>query len=537
MRLIHIAVCDMVNGELARTDAKRNSDATPHALLLCYPVQSHIRPFMELAKHLTGQSVQVTFATMQHAHRKLVDNWERTPASFSDHHLFQLRSIPDGLPSHIDRQTLSHEQIQHIMDTSLQVGALELIQTMASEGCEVTCVVGDFHMPWTSWLAERAQVPEWVFWTQNASVFSIFLHADVISSSGIDLYTNNVMSNVAEQMITCVPGLPIDIPSSCLPFRCPQSSFATESLRKMMRQRLGFLRRAEGLICNSFDMLEQKVLLSLSSEAVGMDDDRLCVRSRPRSLLLVGPLAAIPASDEKKNFLEETKSSLRHEETQECKEWLDKQQNGSVLYAAFGSITVIQESQLKELVMGLAASGHRFLLALREDIVISVSSSLESRSQKPSSRPIALEQFLQKPDCHGVSSDICKVVRWSPQAQVLAHPAVGGFLSHCGWNSILESICAGIPVLGWPNFFDQFTNCWLVTDVWKMGIALRRHADGGETTRAEVADGVKQLMDGPLSASLRARARELKAVACAAAHKSHGISALVEAMRRNLKTK
>ncbi|XP_059077174.1 UDP-glycosyltransferase 85A1-like isoform X2 [Cryptomeria japonica] len=107
------------------------------------------------------------------------------------------------------------------------------------------------------------------------------------------------------------------------------------------------------------------------------------------------------------------------------------------------------------------------------------------------------------------------IVKWAPQVRVLSHPSVGGFLTHCGWNSCLESMSMGIPMLGWPYFCDQFLDCRFCKDVWKIGIDLKG-VDVDENvvvTREEIEKGVRRLMEGPKARELRKRGMELKEAA------------------------
>ncbi|CAL5385958.1 unnamed protein product [Camellia sinensis] len=138
------------------------------------------------------------------------------------------------------------------------------------------------------------------------------------------------------------------------------------------------------------------------------------------------------------NHLNSIGSSLWKEET-ECLSWLDPKQPNSVVYINFGSITVMTAQQLIEFAWGLANSSHTFLWIIRPDRIVG-------------ELAILLPDFVSETKERSLLS-------WCPQEQVLNHPSVGGFLTHCGWNSTLESICSGIPMLCWPFFADQQTNC------------------------------------------------------------------------------
>ncbi|KAK3423551.1 hypothetical protein EUGRSUZ_F00349 [Eucalyptus grandis] len=111
-----------------------------------------------------------------------------------------------------------------------------------------------------------------------------------------------------------------------------------------------------------------------------------------------------------------------------CLEWLDLKPPGSVVYVNFGSITVMSQAQLVEFAWGLASSGQVFLWAIRPDLVVG-------------------DAAILPPDFLVATRERSLLVSWCPQERVLSHSAVGGFLTHCGWNSTIESIATGVPVV------------------------------------------------------------------------------------------
>ncbi|KAI8540042.1 hypothetical protein RHMOL_Rhmol09G0230600 [Rhododendron molle] len=154
-----------------------------------------------------------------------------------------------------------------------------------------------------------------------------------------------------------------------------------------------------------------------------------------------------------------------------CIVWLDAQPLRSVIYVSFGSIMVMSNDQIMELWHGLKNSGKRFLWALPNV------ADKEWKNQIP---PELLEDSSQKG----------YVVAWAPQGDVLDHKAVGGFLTHCGWNSTLESIVAGVPMICWPCFGDQQCISRLIAKIWKIGLDMKDTCD-----RVIIEKMIKELMD------------------------------------------
>jgi hypothetical protein len=140
--------------------------------------------------------------------------------------------------------------------------------------------------------------------------------------------------------------------------------------------------------------------------------------------------------------------------------WLDAQPFKSVIYVSFGSITTMTKDALMEFWHGLVNSKKRFLWAIRPDLV----DGKGGDGQTPA-------ELVEGTKERGY------MVGWAPQEEVLAHPAVGGFFTHSGWNSTLESIVAGVPMICWPYFADQQVNSRFVSEIWKLGMDMKDVCD------------------------------------------------------------
>lgn len=190
---------------------------------------------------------------------------------------------------------------------------------------------------------------------------------------------------------------------------------------------------------NTFDELEHDILETLSSLFP--------------SCFGLGPLHLLENNIVDKS-LESIGSNLWKEEP-ECLKWLDTKGPSSVVYVNFGSIVVMTPQQLAEFCWGLANSNHSFLWIIRPGMV-------SGESALP-------QEFYDKISGRGM------LAGWCPQEKVINHPSIGGFLTHSGWNSTIESISSGVPVLSWPFFSDQFQTCWLSCTKW--GIAMETDND------------------------------------------------------------
>lgn len=162
--------------------------------------------------------------------------------------------------------------------------------------------------------------------------------------------------------------------------------------------------------------------------------------------------------------------SLLDPNTEACTKWLDEKPKESVVYVSFGSMAGLSEEQTEEVAWGLRDSGSYFIWVVRAS----------EQDKLPKGFVETTEKGL--------------IVTWCPQLLVLKHQALGCFLTHCGWNSTLESVSLGVPVIAMPLWTDQVTNGKLIVDVWKTGV--RAVADEKEIVRREtIKHCIKEIID------------------------------------------
>ncbi|XP_059447430.1 abscisate beta-glucosyltransferase-like [Corylus avellana] len=193
---------------------------------------------------------------------------------------------------------------------------------------------------------------------------------------------------------------------------------------------------------------------------------------------------------------------------QSCLKWLGDKEPDSVLYISFGSLARFSPLQLIEIAHGLEASNHPFIWVVGKIFM----KSEGTREEEENWLPDGFEERIKE-------SKKGLIIRgWAPQLLLLEHPAVGAFMTHCGWNSTLEGVSSGMPMITWPITAEQFFNEKLVTDVLGIGVQVgsvewmsfnveKKALVGRE--KVEVA--VKRLMDGDGAevGGMRRRAREL----------------------------
>lgn len=452
----------------------------PHAVVVPFPGQGHVNPLMHFAKLLAARGFFVTFINTDWMEQKIFKAPNDSAAV--SHQLqqqgLQIRflSVPDGLPP-------DHPRIQAVDEYFLATQKLgpaivRLLQSAANEAPPITCIVTDCFMACTHQVATSLAVPRVVFWTYCASAAIALASSRTLMEKGY-IPINVKEARRPENLITCLPGnIPPLRPTDLQTFFRVQDT--ADSMFQRMMYESEIQNKADYVLINVFEELEGP------QAAAGL--------SKGYPALPIGPVF-LP------EFLQATKSSVSvatslWEEDLECLQWLQTKAPSSVLYVSFGSIAVMSMAQLQELALGLEASQQPFLWVVRPDIA----------EGKPAVLP---EGFTERIGDRG------RIVQWAPQLKVLAHPSVGGFLTHNGWNSTSESISMGVPMIGWPLWAEQFHNCRFCKEIWKIGMDFesRVEDENAMVSREEVEKVVRAMMEGPQGKELRNNAARLKEAA------------------------
>ncbi|CAM8888100.1 unnamed protein product [Rhodiola kirilowii] len=446
----------------------------PHAVLVPYPAQGHINPLMQLAKLLYWKGFHITYVNTEYNHRRL----KRSKGlDFADElEGFTFEAIPDGLPPS-DRDATQHIPTlsDSIAKNNLKNPFAELMKKLDSNPDlpPVTCVMSDAIMGFAREVAVELGVPEVQFWTASACGYMAYIHFDELAKQGIVPFKddNFLVDGTLDKPIEWLPGMPN------MKLRDIPTFIRTTDPNDIMFNYLGGQSRrslhSAAILINTFDEFEHEVLKELN-------------KMHP-NIYTAGPLNMLLA----RHVSSETKiksfsSSLWNEDTN-CLNWLDKWEPESVVYVNYGCVTTMTDQHLKEFAWGLAKSKQPFLWIVRPDVVMGESSSAAALPK----------EFYDEVEDRGM------IVSWCPQAEVLKHPSIGAYLSHCGWNSTTESVAGGVPMLCWPFFAEQSTNCRYACTVWGTGMEVNH-----DVKRDEVAELVKEMMEGEKGKVLRENAKE-----------------------------
>ncbi|KAA8538107.1 hypothetical protein F0562_027715 [Nyssa sinensis] len=459
----------------------------PHAVCIPYPAQGHISPMLKLAKLLHFNGFHITFVNTEFNHKRLLKS--RGPDSLNRLSSFRFETIPDGLPQSDadvtqDIPSLCESLTKHGLAPFRHLLSKLTHTTSSSNVPPVSCVISDFIMSFTVTAAEELGIPNVLLWTASAcGLMGYVQYPNLIEKGFTPLKDESYLTNgYLDTVIDWEPSMKgirlKDIPTFI------RTTDPDDFMVNFVLGELERAKKASAIIFNTFKELEKDVVDALSSMFP--------------PVYIIGPLDLL-LNQIDDNSLKPIGSNLWKEEP-ECLEWLDSKEPNSVVYVNFGSITVMTPDQLVEFAWGLANSNQSFLWIIRPDLVTGDSAILPP-------------EFVSETKERGL------LASWCPQQEVLNHPSIGGFLTHSGWNSTLESICGGVPMICWPFFADQQTNCWYSCSQWGIGMEIN-----SDVKRDEVESLVKELMVGEKGKEMKKKSMEWKKLTEEATSSSAGAS-------------
>ncbi|WOK91418.1 UDP-glycosyltransferase 88A1-like [Canna indica] len=446
-----------------------------------YPMNGmgHLVPMVELAKLLTLHDFTVIVVLVNSPSESLgpsknpkldafVSRVSSAHPSISFHQLPPppLSSLPDpaGNPMLrlLDDIRLNNPQLRHFLVARSHIS-------------NVCAVVLDFFCSAALDITVELRLPSYGFFSSGACDLVAF-HYLSMSHSAANLNIKDL-----EDAPLYLPRLP-PIPASDLPKTLMSHN---ETSKRMLNSFTLMLDGADGILVNTFESLEAQAIGVLQDEA-GVPGHRV------PPAYCIGPLLADGSRDQRQGTVEKA----------DCLVWLDSQPHGSVVFLCFGSLGMFPVEQLKEIAIGLEKSNQRFLWVVRAQ-----QTENEGPQAVPELDALLPEGFMERTKDRGLV-----VNSWAPQVEVLNHKAVGGFVTHCGWNSILEAITAGVAMVAWPLYAEQRMNKVFLVELMKLAMAMEGY-DKDMVTAEEVEAKVRWLMMSDGGRELRERVAATKEMA------------------------
>ncbi|KAI9114936.1 hypothetical protein K1719_013949 [Acacia pycnantha] len=443
---------------MAEEEEKKNEG---HIVMVPYMAHGHLIPFLALARLIHQQtSFTITIANtplnIQHLQSAI------SSSSSSNIHLASLPFEPTshGLPPHIENA----EKLPPPLLPNLGLAALSLqphLRTLISriteeEGRPPLCIIFDVFLGWISDVAKSFGSKSITFTTCGAygtiAYMSIWLNLPHRKTDSDEFY---------------VPGFPENyrFHRSQL-HRFLRQADGTDTWSRFFQTHISLSMKSDGWICNTVEEIEP-LGLQLLRKFIGSP------------VWTIGPLLPTNSCmDSKQRSGKELGIPL-----EKCIEWLNLHPERSVLYISFGSQHSISETQMMSLALGLEQSGKPFIWVIRPPFGFDINRDFEAEWL-----PEGFENRTKE------TKRGLLIRNWAPQLEILSHKSVGAFLSHCGWNSVLESLSHGVPIIGWPLGAEQAYNSKMVEEEMGVGVELTRTVES-VISGEEVKEVIEKVME------------------------------------------
>lgn len=391
---------------------------TPHVVLVPLLAPSHMIPMTGIARLLLSRGAAVSFVTSPSNAAWLDGSIPPAVRLIVLPFPAQDFGLPEGC-ERLDMVTSKSMTGNFFRASATMREPLE--RYLRESYVPPSLIISDAVLPWTVRLAEALGVRRLVF--HGYGCFAILCQRNIHEAK-----THLSVASDSDPFV--IPGLSdrIEVSRGQLPSAF-SSSDALDEIRREIREGES---AADGFVENTFFELEGSYVGAIE-EATG------------KKVWTVGPVSF---SDREPV----------NEAARKLVEWLDSKEKGSVVYVSFGSMARLPLCQLVEISLGLEASGQPFVWVIK------------TRGEEASRE---LEQWIEDEAFEERNKGKGLIIRgWAPQTLILSHPSIGGFVSHCGWNSTLESVFAGVPMVAWPLFAEQFLNEKLVVQILGIGVSV-----------------------------------------------------------------
>ncbi|KAK4772052.1 hypothetical protein SAY86_013827 [Trapa natans] len=447
-----------------------------HVVAVPYPGRGHINPMLCLCDLLLSKNpkIFITFVVTEEW-LDLISSDARGSTGRSN---FRFTTLPNVIPSEHQRA----KDFPGFLDavcTKLEAPFERLLDGLEEPPL---VIVADTFVKWALAVGNHKNIPVASLWTQSMSMYSMLYHFKLLQMNGhfpID------PSERGDEVVDYIPGVAptriADLPT-----------FFTGDGSKVLSQAIeciSIASKAQFFLSTSFSELEP---LALEALRPGISAPIYSIGPAiPFLRLIINDSSSSSGSRRGDNNIN-TPADQHATDDINYLEWLDSQPSRSVLYVSLGSFLSVSDTQLEEIVAGVLDSGCRFLWVARGDTITSTSFIRDNMAATTMGYCYYYsESGGQIGQRRGV------IVPWCDQLRVLCHDSVGGFWTHCGWNSTLEAIFSGVPMLTCPIFWDQIHNAKQIVEDWKIGFRVKKNF-GGSTeelvTRQEITQLVRKLM-------------------------------------------
>lgn len=454
----HISICNLLTSLCIKhrfntviSNAMNKMSHKRHVAVLAFPFGCHAKPVLNLVRKLAKASPNTHFSFFN--------------TSKSNNLLFSVSkseildnikpyNVSDSVPTDHALPRNPLEAVDLFLEAAPENFKTCIEKAVADTNMQISCLITDGFLVLGSQMAENLGVPWIPVWIPLPCTLSAHIYTDAIRH----IYAIDVVDR-QDKTLEAIPGLSTmridDLPDEVL----PSESLFSETLRRIGQ----VLPKSAAVVMNFYQELDPMFI----------END---LKSKLPKILNVGfltlslPLQPLPPS--------ETDASG-------CLSWLDAQRASSVVYISFGTVGAPSRSEIVALAEALEATGAAFLWSLGDRFKDALPSGFVERTQK-----------------HG------KVVSWAPQTQVLGHSSIGVFVTHCGCNSVYESVSNGVPMICRPLFGDHKMTARMVEEVWGVGVKV----EGGVFTKSGVIKSFERILENEEGKKMREKARALREI-------------------------
>ncbi|KAK2665032.1 hypothetical protein Ddye_003606 [Dipteronia dyeriana] len=448
-----------------------------HVMFLPFLGLGHMIPTLDMAKLFGARGVKTTIVTTpvnspvfsKAIHRISKDLGVKIGVKIIKFPCVEV-GLPDGCEN-VDAIPKGDTNMEMTINFLKAVSMLqEPVEQLLSE-CKPNCLVADMFFTWANESASKFGIPRLFF--NGSCSFSLCVAAACMIHE-----PHKLVSPDSEQFV--VPGLPGDIKFTRKQF--PEFMLSNDDdneFAKLLKKTNEEDLKSYGVVVNSFYELEPAYA-------------DYCRNVLGKKAWHIGPVWLCNRNFEDKAWRGKQSSIDEHE----CLKWLSSKKPDSVVYICFGTLAEFSSAQLKEIALGIEASGQDFVWVVRKN-----------KKDEDGKEEWLPEGFEKRIEGKGL------IIRgWAPQGLILEHESIGGMVTHCGWNSTLEGVSAGVPMVTWPLFADQFYNEKLLTQVLKIGVSVgvqEMRNMGVSATREAIEKALKEIMVGDEAEEMKKRAKSL----------------------------
>ena len=433
------------------------------------PSVGHLIPMVELAKLLTEREdkIMIKVIIMKQLSDSKVSAYIESLNSSSTNNRIQFIDLPAE-----EEPTTSFNFFSFIESQKplLKVVLSKLILAKSSSNTsQVAAFVLDMFCTPMIDVANEFGIPTYIYYTSSANALGFTFYFQTLH----DEHNQDIFAYKDSDIELVVPSFVNKVPAKVMPSGLLDNPlFFINQVRRF--------KETKGIIINTFMELEPFAINSFFNDKTPL-------------VYPVGPIM---------NLKGETHETQKPQNGFDVMKWLDDQPLSSVVFLCFGSMGSFEKDQVEEIAYALEHSGCRFLWSLRKP---PPSGGIASPSDYTNLEEILPQGFINR------TQGIGKIIGWAPQVAILAHSAIGGFVSHCGWNSTLESLWFGVPIAAWPIYAEQQINAFEMVKELRLAVEVKMDYSKSKqiiVTAMEIERGIREVMEP--NNEIRKNVKEIK---------------------------